>query len=324
MAHNLENRDGRTSMMYSGKKPWHGLGQYLGGNNVTAEEAIVAAGMDWEVKTVPLYYSTTEHVPDMQEVPKRKGIVRMDTGDILGVMSNHYKPLQNKDAFKVLDPIVGNNAAVWHTAGVLGKGERIWVSAKLPDTFYVGSKEDRIEQYFLLTNGHDGLSSIQLKFTPVRVVCQNTLQQALIADGNKTVSIKHMGKNMEVRMQEAAEWLSRINGYARIFKEEAEKMYKHSMVTDESIDNFLASVLCLSEDAELTNNKKYIGIRNLMESGAGTNLSNVKGSLWGAYNAVTEYVDHTEHKNQSKWVLTGEGFKLKERAWNAAEELVSA
>ena len=322
MGHNLEEKNEKISMMYVGKQPWHGLGQYLGENNVTAEEAMQAASMDWEVATVPLYIETEtpEYSGIMKAVKDRKAIIRTDTYDVLGLKSDHYRPLQNRDAFKVLDLVVGSNQAVWHTAGVLGKGERIWISAKIPDTFSVGSKDDRIEQYFLLTNGHDGLSSIQIKFTPVRVVCQNTLKQALIADENKVMNIKHMGINMENRLKIAGELLSRLHGYAKIFNDEADKMFNYRM-SDFAIDNFLRKVLKVDDD--LLDDKKYIGIKHLVENGMGTELEGVKGSLWGTYNAVTEFADHSEHKNQANWILTGEGFKLKERSWHEAIELVN-
>ncbi len=322
MAHNLNENNGKYSMMYVGGKPWHGLGQYLGETAIDANTAIEAAQMNWKVSTTPLYFKNSEG--EVTEIKDRKAIIREDTQDILGLKSDHYRPLQNSDAFKVLDLVVGENAAVWHTAGVIGKGERIWVSAKIPGSFSIGSKDDRIEQYFLLTNGHDGLSSIQIKFTPVRVVCQNTLKQALIADENRVMNIKHMGLNMENRVKQSAELLSRLYGYAKIFADDAERMYSYKM-NDNNIDDYMKELLKIEDDEMFVGAKakKYNTIMDLVESGRGTEIEGVRGSLWGVYNAITEYVDHNANKQgNEKWILTGGGFKLKENAWDMAMKLV--
>jgi len=132
MSHNLLIQNGKASMFYVNEVPWHGLGTKLN-EPATAQEAMVAAGLDWKVVKMPLYASS-KHIP----VPDKFGIVRK-TGPnltkqdaVLGVVGKDYTPLQNRDAFRFFDPIVGENAAIYHTAGALGQGERVgfWPSSQ--------------------------------------------------------------------------------------------------------------------------------------------------------------------------------------------------
>ena len=190
MAHNLEIVNGEASMFYVDRPPWHGLGRRLA-EPATAEEAIQGAKLDWEVAKVPLYAAGNAR---MFPVDGKFGIVRKDKWDsddckVLGVVSQQYTPLQNREAFTFFDPIVGDGAAIcYHTAGVLGDGQRIWILAKLPDSITVRNG-DISDKFLLLTNSHDGESAVQMKFTPIRVVCQNTLMMAL-GEG-RTIRITH-------------------------------------------------------------------------------------------------------------------------------------
>lgn len=319
MAHNLNmNEEGKANMMYTGQTPWHKLGTYLGENAVTADEAIVAAGMNWEV-------STQEISCDGSIIPDFKAIVREDTREVLGIRKNKYTPYQNKDAFKVLDPFIGLNKAVWHTAGVLGKGERIWVLAKLPGQIEV-TKNDMIDKYFLLTNSHDGSTGIKLMFTPIRVVCQNTLQMALIGGESSIMNVRHT-KNHEIKIKQALKIMGLVEKIAEDFENDAKKMYEFKM-SDADIDNYLAEVSNIvieaKEKTKLYADKSYIRYKEYIEGGAGTGIQGVKGSLWGVYNAVTESVDHPKRqvKNELQYSMFGAGAITKDKAWKAAKKLI--
>lgn len=319
MAHNLNiNKDGKANMMYTGQTPWHKLGTYLGENAVTAEEAIVAAGMNWEV-------SIQEISCNGSIVPDFKAIVREDSQEILGIRKNKYTPYQNKDAFKVLDPFIGLNQAVWHTAGVLGKGERIWVLAKLPGQIKV-TKNDIIDKYFLLTNSHDGSTGIKLMFAPIRVVCQNTLQMALVGGESSIMNIKHT-KNHEIKIKQAIKLMGLVEQISKDFETDAKKMYEFRM-SDADIDNYLAEISNIvgeaKEKTKLYNDKSYIRYREYIEGGIGTDITGVKGSLWGCYNAITEAIDHTDRKikNELQYKMFGAGQIIKDRAWKVAKKLI--
>ena len=154
MSHNLMIQNGEASMMYVGGVPWHGLGTALD-KPATAEEAIQAARLDWTVKKLPLYASDGDNSLLRLPVPDKYAVARENSLDVLGVVGSSYTTVQNREAFAFFDPIVGKQAAVYHTAGALGKGERVWILAKLPDSIRVVG-DDITDKFLLLTNSHDG------------------------------------------------------------------------------------------------------------------------------------------------------------------------
>src|SRR3990167_10722553 len=322
MSHNLNmNEEGRASMMYTGETPWHKLGTYLGENAVTAEEAIKAANMEWEVSLHPVYSGFAE----LKEVNDFKAVIRNDTKEVLGIRKQKYTPYQNKDAFKVLDPFIGEGKAVWHTAGVLGKGERIWIQAKLPGYIEV-TKNDIIEKYLFLTNSHDGSTGIKLGFSPQRIVCANTLKMALVSDQSSIMNVKHT-KNHEIKIKQALKVLGLVEKIAEDFETDAKKMYEFKM-SDADIDAYLAEVINITgevkEKTKLYADKSYIRYRDYLEGGIGTDIAGVKGSLWGAYNAVTEAIDHPTRKVKDllQYSRFGAGAVIKDRAWKSAKKLI--
>src|SRR5438046_2382619 len=181
MAHNLETKDGKTSFVAVGEVAWHGLGTYVE-KAMKAEEAIKLGGLDFQVEKRPI------QVAGGKTIPNFFANVRTDTKDVLGVVSKDYQIVQNHEAFEFFDQIVDSGEAIYHTAGVLGIGERIFVTAKLPEDILV--RGEQVENYLLLTSGHNGRSPIQAGFTSIRVVCNNTLTAALSGLQNK-VTIMH-------------------------------------------------------------------------------------------------------------------------------------
>src|SRR5476651_2381840 len=198
MAHqiNFNQKTGKNSFMSVKEKAWHNLGQVID-QYPTSSEAIQFAGLDYIVEKRPLFtYDTNNHLwsneeasPEI-EVPNYFATVRADTEQILGVVGNDYEVIQNRDAFSFFDAIVGGGEGIlYETAGALGNGERVFITAKLPDYIKVGRK-DMIEQYLFLTTSHDGLGSITAAFTPIRIVCNNTLNAALRNHSN-SIKIRH-------------------------------------------------------------------------------------------------------------------------------------
>ncbi len=319
MAHNLNmNAENKANMMYVGETPWHKQGTYLGEKEVTAEKAIIAAGMNWEVSKKVLSCNA-------RIIENYKAIVREDTKEVLSIVKDRYTPLQNKEAFAVLDPFLSETKAVWHTAGVLGKGEKIWVLAKLPGNIQV-TKDDIIDKYFLLTSSHDGSSSIQLRFTPIRVVCQNTLQMALLGEGSSIMKVKHT-INQNSKIKEAIKILGLVEQVAKEFEVSAKEMYKFKM-SNNDIDNYIAEILDIGKDCrekvKLYEDKSFERFRSLVDSGIGTDISGVQGSLWGAYNAITEGIDHTDRKikDNLKYIWFGSGNNVKDKAWKTAIKMI--
>jgi phage/plasmid-like protein (TIGR03299 family) len=190
MSHNIMEAD---SMMYSrtmdGGIPWHGLGNPVPGN-LTTDAAIQAAGLDWMVRTQHVFIrdlrSTTSRVAI--EVPGVLATVRSDTSGVLGMVTPSYSIIQNRDAFTTLQNAIGD-LAVWHTAGSLENGKRIWALAEIPGDFKVAGTQHR--RFVLAALGHDGEHSGRFLPTDVTVVCNNTLALALGSDAG--FSITHRG-----------------------------------------------------------------------------------------------------------------------------------
>src|SRR6266700_3803416 len=144
MAHNLATTNGETAMAFYGESPWHGLGTKLDAP-ATAADAIAAARLDYIVELTALV------TRDGQDVPQRKAVVRADNHDVLGVVGNGYVPIQNRECFGFLDAVVADGGLRYHTAGALGRGERIWLLAKLPGHIRVKGTEDLTEKFLLLS-----------------------------------------------------------------------------------------------------------------------------------------------------------------------------
>src|SRR5690606_31055111 len=190
MAHNINfnEQTGRHSFFSVQQKAWHGLGQIVE-QYPTSEEAIVDAGLDDVVINCPLFtQGRTMSIGENGElieandilVPNSFATLRTDTNTPLGVVGKDYHLVQNREAFNFFDAIVGGGEGIlYETAGALGNGERIFITAKLPDYIRVGNGDDVTEKYIFLTTSHDGSGSITAAFTPIRIVCQNTLNASL-------------------------------------------------------------------------------------------------------------------------------------------------
>lgn len=329
MAHNLEIRNGEASMFYVDEPPWHGLGRQLS-KPATAKEAIVAANLDWEVMKVPLYAESGNGRICLED---RFGIVRKDLPPgqdckVLGIVGSQYTPLQNVEAFTFFDPIVGEAAAIYHTAGVLGGGERIWILAKLPDHIRVVG-DDIVDKYLLLSNSHDGTSSVQVKFTPIRVVCENTLTMAL-SEG-RTVRVAHT-RHLHYRLRRAERLLGIVHARFNDIEEAFTAMAKVQMGNGR-LREYLKLVYSDPKDPEDEKARKRVHVSRaraeyFFANGKGNGQDRVKGTLWAAYNGIAELVDHQqtqqddERRLDSIWF--GNGYMTKARAFSIAQEKIVA
>lgn len=311
-------------MMYYGDVPWHGLGTHLN-KPATAAQAIKAASLDWEVTKQPLFLS---HDKTFKQVRNRYAVVRGDkTADgespvVLGIVGKEYTPLQNSDAFNWFDPIADGTKAIYHTAGALGDGERVWILAKLPDTIRVIG-DDITEKYLLLSNSHDGNSSVQVKFTPIRVVCQNTLTMAL--SQGKGIRVAHT-PSLPVRMAAARDALGIIHErFAEITA--AFKRMAEVNVTHERLAHYVDRVFPLpadkSDEQGIARVQRARGeAARLFDTGRGNNAAKVRGTLWAAYNGVVEFVDyamtHRDTNRRLDAIWFGSGYLSKARAYRLA------
>lgn len=296
----LNEQTGKYSFFSVKEKAWHGLGQIVD-QYPTSAEALKFAGLDYEVTKEDLFtanYNCDGQLMDhTARVKTHFATMRKDTGVILGIVGKDYEIVQNRDAFAFFDSIVGGEGIQYETAGALGNGERVFITAKLPGYIKVG-REDLIEKYLFLSTSHDGYGSITAAFTPVRIVCNNTLNAALRNHSN-AVKIRHTA-NAKQRLEQAhklmgisnnlsTEMENILNRWAKISIRDAEvrKLIRSALIPNREV---LQKIEQGNEDECSTYYK------NMCEHAFTYAMSNptqqmetAKGTLFGAYNGITGY-----------------------------------
>ena len=336
MAHDLNFNKKRKTVSFAShaEVAWHGLGQIVD-NAMTSEEAIRLANLDYEV------FKTTIH-PLIGEdygvkIPERFATIRRDTGDYLGTVSSRYEIVQNKDSFIFFDSIIDKGEAIFETAGALGNGERIFVTAKLPDDILVAGEP--CNKYIILTNSHDGTSSIIAGFTNIRVVCANTLQASLHSLTNK-VHINHFS-NAKERLAEATKVMGLCSIYntqvEEIFNEMAKKEIKEKEMEEFFINVFkpenknaiITDISSVDEKEEASTrfNNQIEDLMNFAYSHPTQQTEATKNTVWGAYNAVSGYYNYAKsyrkEEDRMKSQLFGLGSRRIDKAFKLANDLIS-
>lgn len=324
MAHELEIVNGEAQMFYRGDAPWHRLGRFIHPDeSLTSEQAIVAAGLDWNVETQPLYLADGTLVPS-------NATVRTDTNQVLGVVGKNYTPLQNKKAFEFFDGFLQSGQVTFETAGSLREGKRIWVLAKINKDPLVIAGNDIVEKYVLLSNSHDGTMAVRAGFTPIRVVCNNTLSMAMQKGSSELIRIKH-GKNVEDNVERVREIMNLAN---QNFEATAEqyRMLANRQVSRADLEKFVKLVFTGPKYVELEKlglnpNKRIIeSIIPLFEKGRGNDMREIKGTAWAAYNAVNEYLQYVRGSDEDSrldkmWF--GDGATLNQSALSIITKMVA-
>lgn len=302
MAHNLEIINGQASFVAKGEKAWHGLGTYVN-EAMTANEVVKLANLDYEVAKTPIYINPNEGLENERqvEIPSIYSTYRKDTLAPLGLVSDRYEIVQNKDAFTFFDPIIERSEAIYETAGVLGVGERVFITAKLPEDILVAG--EKVEQYLLITNGHDGKNAVRVGFTPIRVVCNNTLTAAL---GNlkNSHTIFHFNNPLE-RIKEA----HKVMGLASQYMSDVTNIFEdmaNTRINDEQLMAFIEDIFVNKNYVE-KNEKISTRAKNLTEKvfhfakfHPTQKTIATSGTLYGAYNAISGYFGHIkDYKNLS-------------------------
>ncbi|HVW96687.1 MAG TPA: DUF932 domain-containing protein [Mucilaginibacter sp.] len=336
MAHNLNfnEQTGKHSFFSVQQKAWHGLGQIVT-DYPTSEEAIKHAGLDYEVEKRPLF-TKGDNLSIGQEglvtgtspinVPDYYATLRTDNNKVLGVVGKDYQVVQNRDAFSFFDSIVGGDGILYETAGALGNGERIFITAKLPDYIRVG-KEDLVEKYLFLSTSHDGSGSITAAFTPVRIVCANTLNAAMHNKTN-TIRIRHTA-NVQQRLEEA----HRIMGISNTLSIQMEAIFNQWTkvpITDKEVKKLIQAALVPNKEVlrklqNGTEDELSTCFVNMCDNAYEYAMSNptqlmdtTRGTLFGAYNGVTGYFQNVRnYKNEDakvKSLLLGGTAQLRTQA----------
>lgn len=288
MAHNVE------TMAYAGNVPWHGLGVPVS-NDLTPDQMMKKAGVDWTVSEQQAFIEFNgERMPTGQ-----KALVRNTDGKILTNVGENWNPVQNEEAFDFFHEYVMAGDMEMHTAGSLKDGQIVWALAKIKDSFEL-FKGDTVESYLLFSNPHQYGKSIDVRFTPIRVVCNNTLTFALDSKSERQVKVGHrsvfnpgmvkeqlgIATDKMAKYQEIAAFLgskrftqeSYIDYINEVFPRSSDKRVRDGMTTAES----------LSRNAKLC--------YDALETQPGANYA--EGSWWQAFNSITYITDHVQGRSQ--------------------------
>lgn len=292
--------------------PWHGLGTIIK-DAPTSEDAIIKAGLDWKVIQKDIY------VPDgVKPIEGYKANVRDRDQKVLGVVSNRYRVVQNDEAFAFTEDLLGGGEIFYETAGSLSGGRRVWMLARIPKQYIING--DEITPYLVFTNSHDGSGSIKVAITPVRVVCQNTLNLAL-RNAERSWSTMHT-VNIKDRMLEAGRTLGLAGAYMTELSRSFEKLHKIPMKNGKMQD-FVNDLIPLKDDmSDIT--KKNIGS---MRDGIifrylyAPDLETLDEDGYRAINAVSDWATHadpirrTQNYRENLFSKTIDGLPIIDKAY---------
>lgn len=303
MSANVEN------MMYVGEKPWHGLGVEVK-EAPTSDEAIKLAGLDWDVVPKPIYDEFG------RKISGYKVNMRSSDNTALGIVTDRYTIVQNKEAFAFTDELIGNGAK-YETAGSLASGKRVWLLARLEDRTMA---EEDMENYLVFTNAHDGTGAVRVACTSVRVVCQNTLNLAL-SQAKRHWSCVHKG-DIRGKLEEARYTLASAERYMQALEEEFGEL-KLKKVTDQQVKDMTERLLQIEFNNLYNKAVKTGNIISLKErirqQKYEDKLSTKRNEILSIYydkpdlvgtdfsafrfiNAVSDYATHTtDHKNTKNY-----------------------
>lgn len=321
MAHELEIVDGKAQMFSGeGLTPWHGLGNVIEGV-ATAEEALELSGLDWDVEMRPLYHFEEDGTKHM--VPDRYSTIRSSDQKSLGIVSTDYHVYQNKDAFAFLNALTdtGSGDAVFSTAGSLFGGSRTFMTLKLTEGFTVADN-DAHDLYLMAVNSHDGSQAFGVSATPIRAVCNNTVTMGL-KEAKTKWTLRHK-VSLDGRVQDAREVLELGFKYTSAFQKAVEEMMEIEITKDKmfKIADKIIPASPRQHDLFVEDIMKIWETEDTVKMGGG------EGNGWGAFNAVTYFVDHKEYRTpESRYnsiIGSGIGTGLGEKLRPAAQKMIMA
>jgi phage/plasmid-like protein (TIGR03299 family) len=236
------------TMFYTREAPWHGLGTRVE-TALSSEEALEKSGLNWTVKQCPILTN------ELATIPGYKANIRETDGKVLGVVSDRYKVVQNYEAFAFTDALLGEGVR-YETAGSLQEGRKIWLLAKLPDNYII--EGEQIEPYLVFSSSHDGTGSIKVAMTPIRVVCQNTLNIAL-STAKRIWTTIHVG-DMAAKLDEAHNTLLLAEKYMGKLGTEFSRLSKIRL-SDNRVNEYIEMLLPMDEKPTKQHIKNIMRLR---------------------------------------------------------------
>lgn len=297
------------SMFYTREKPWHGLGVRIQ-EAPTSEKALWLAGLDWQVLQKDIY--TEGRI----QVPGYKANVRDSDGQVLGVVTDRYRVVQNREAFAFTDTLLGKGVR-YETAGSLQKGKKVWMLARLPKEYIITG--ERISPYLVFSNTHDGSGAVRVAVTPIRVVCNNTLNLALNT-AKRSWSMIHTGDIRE-KIQEAADTLFRAEEYMDKLGREIEEL-RNIDLTDLQVKEYIEILLPMKKGPTPAQGRNTLRLRRDMEQRYydAPDLQKVGSNAYRFINAVSDFATHssplrrTANYSENLFSRTVDGNPLIDRA----------
>jgi phage/plasmid-like protein (TIGR03299 family) len=308
MSHGITDTDSMFSVDSRRRPPWHGLGAVLDEYPKSIDEALEKAGLGWKVShgdvlvvKRPKWTDDFGMTHSAELIPANgfKANIREDTGDVLGIVSDEYEVVTNKEAFAFLDALIGSDMH-FETAGSLWGGRRVWVLARLPE--YVELGGDLSATYVYVANSHDGSMGVTAAVTPIRIVCANTLGAALRQSergvaAQRTFRFRHTG-NLEAKFVEARQVLGMTINYQQQFKELADRLARQPISERALERSVLRHLWVVGEDmgkrARENRERTIESVLSIFRGGgaAGDTRGNSPGSKWVAYNSIAEHLDY--------------------------------
>ncbi len=304
MAANVE------TMFYVRKTPWHGLG-----TNVmeapASKEALRLAGLDWQVMQEPIYTETEELIAGY------KANIRDRDRKVLGVVTDRYRVIQNEEAFSFTDALLGEGVR-YETAGSLQGGKKVWVLARMPREYIMFG--EKISPYLIFSNTHDGSGAIKVALTPIRVVCNNTLNLAL-STAKRSWSMIHTG-DIKGKMEEARDTLLLAERYMESLGREFETL-RRKKLSDQTVIDHIDILLPLEEGGTVQQARNVQRLREDMKQRYfdAPDLQDVGKNAYRFVNAVSDFATHaqplrkTAHYKEHLFARTMEGNPLIDKAY---------
>lgn len=297
------------TMFYVREAPWHGLGTKVE-EALTSKEALIASGLNWKVEQKEIF---TE---DGVTVQGYYANVRNTDYKVLGVVTNRYQIVQNSEAFAFTDSLI-ENGVKYETAGALKDGKKTWILARLPETYRM--VDDKVVPYIVFSNSHDGAGAIKVAMTPVRVVCQNTLNLALNT-ASRIWSTNHTG-DIDSKMDDAKMTLFMAKSYMSELTKEAKRLNARKVLDDE-VEEYIKELLPIPTNASELMERNVINLRNDMRMRYfyAPDLQHVGNNGYRFINAVSDFATHakplreTASYKENLFLKTMEGNPLIDKA----------
>lgn len=304
MAHLVE------TMAYAGEVPWHGLGVKVP-HDLSPAQMLEKAGLDWQVQKIPAFADVNGKKINVG----RSALIRSSDQSVLDVVGNDWNPVQNNEAFEFFSEYCQAGDMEMHTAGSLRDGQIVWALAKVKDSFEL-FKGDQVDSYLLFTNPHKFGQCIDVRFTPIRVVCNNTLTLSLKSTSDQRVKVSH---RTVFNADEVKETLGIATGKLQKYKEMAQFLGT-KRYTEEKLKQYFNNVFpVLAYNKEKGPQRKELSksaTRALEVINTQPGARFAEGSWWQAFNAVTYLTDHEIGKSadtrlQSAWFGANKNLKVK-------------